>query len=199
SRAHVASHIARNADALSNLLDWARTGVEHRMYNSASERAQDISTGSTRSPQEIRTDAIDRARNLASEVSEMTERDWAAPVRTARDRPIAAAEVPFMRVREVWVHAVDLGAGGAAADLPRDVAVALIEDAVTSFSSREPPAAVSVTLDGGGEQFGFSGWVGYRLAEVHGSAQAVAAWLLGRSDGSGLECSGSLPELPAWL
>ncbi|MGH9305171.1 MAG: maleylpyruvate isomerase N-terminal domain-containing protein, partial [Acidimicrobiales bacterium] len=110
SRAHVASHIARNADALSNLLDWARTGVEHRMYESSSHRAQDIASGSTRSPQEIRTDAIDRARNLASEASEMTERDWAAPVRTARDRPIAAAEVPFMRVREVWVHYVDLGA-----------------------------------------------------------------------------------------
>ncbi|MCR8526173.1 maleylpyruvate isomerase N-terminal domain-containing protein, partial [Escherichia coli] len=34
SRAHVVAHLARNADALGNLLTWARTGVETPMYPS---------------------------------------------------------------------------------------------------------------------------------------------------------------------
>src|SRR4051812_18385609 len=42
SRAHVIAHVARNADALGNLLSWARTGVVTHMYESAEQRANDI-------------------------------------------------------------------------------------------------------------------------------------------------------------
>ena len=37
TRGHVLSHLARNADALVNLLTWARTGTEARMYASPTE------------------------------------------------------------------------------------------------------------------------------------------------------------------
>jgi maleylpyruvate isomerase len=35
TRGHVLSHIARNADGMVNLLNWARTGTETPMYASA--------------------------------------------------------------------------------------------------------------------------------------------------------------------
>ena len=44
SRAHVVAHLARNADALVNLLTWARTGVETPMYPSRAVRDADIET-----------------------------------------------------------------------------------------------------------------------------------------------------------
>lgn len=34
TRAHVVGHLARNADALTRLATWARTGVETPMYGS---------------------------------------------------------------------------------------------------------------------------------------------------------------------
>ena len=48
NRATLLTHLARNADALGNLLTWARTGVETPMYADPSSRAADIDAG--RSP-----------------------------------------------------------------------------------------------------------------------------------------------------
>jgi maleylpyruvate isomerase len=42
TRADVVAHMARNADALVNLLTWARTGDEKPMYPSAAARAAGI-------------------------------------------------------------------------------------------------------------------------------------------------------------
>ena len=42
TRGHVLTHLARNADALVNLLTWAKTGVEHQTYTSGSDRNADI-------------------------------------------------------------------------------------------------------------------------------------------------------------
>ncbi|HZC40516.1 MAG TPA: maleylpyruvate isomerase N-terminal domain-containing protein, partial [Streptosporangiaceae bacterium] len=42
TRAHVLTHIARNADGLANLLRWARTGTQTPMYASAGARDADI-------------------------------------------------------------------------------------------------------------------------------------------------------------
>lgn len=50
SRAHVVAHVARNADALVNLLTWARTGVETPMYASGDQRAREIDEGARRRP-----------------------------------------------------------------------------------------------------------------------------------------------------
>ena len=48
SLAHLLTHLARNADALGNLLVWARTGVETPMYQSITQRTADINLGATR-------------------------------------------------------------------------------------------------------------------------------------------------------
>src|SRR5512145_2600597 len=53
TRAHVLTHVARNADALTNLLTWASTGVETPMYESAEARAADIEAGSPRALEEL--------------------------------------------------------------------------------------------------------------------------------------------------
>ena len=38
TRGHVVTHLARNADALRNLLTWARTGIPTPMYPSRQAR-----------------------------------------------------------------------------------------------------------------------------------------------------------------
>ena len=45
SRGHVATHLARQADALGRLVDWARTGVRQEMYASPQVREDEIESG----------------------------------------------------------------------------------------------------------------------------------------------------------
>jgi maleylpyruvate isomerase len=48
SRGHVLSHLARNAEALRNLLTWARTGTDIPAYASAQARDDGINAGAGR-------------------------------------------------------------------------------------------------------------------------------------------------------
>ena len=58
TRAHVLTHVARNADAMVNLVTWARTGVQTPAYVSRDARDADIETGAGRTPAEIRDDLV---------------------------------------------------------------------------------------------------------------------------------------------
>ena len=66
TRAHVLSHIARNADGLGNLASWAVTGTPRAMYDSPEARDADIVADSTRGAQEIFTDLEDSAARFAA-------------------------------------------------------------------------------------------------------------------------------------
>ena len=111
SRAHVLTHIARNADAMVNLLTWARTGVRTPAYASDEQRDADIETGAQRSPAEIRADVISSSDRLAQVVRAMPERAWSAQVTNRQGVKIRATDIPWTRAREMWIHAVDLDVG----------------------------------------------------------------------------------------
>jgi maleylpyruvate isomerase len=190
SRAHVVAHLARNADALVNLLDWARTGVETPMYPSREVRDADIASTAAAPPDELRTDFASARARLAEAVAAMPAEAWATPVRNGQGRPVPAGEVPWMRAKELWVHGPDLRAGLAFADLPADFCVALVDDVLGLFAHREqtPDVRISATdVDrtwGSGRQ------------SVEGPVAAIAAWLT-RADLSAL--AGDVPPPPTWL
>ena len=56
TRAHLITHVARAAESLCRLLDWARTGVEQQQYASAEARTQEIEAGARRSVQALAAD-----------------------------------------------------------------------------------------------------------------------------------------------
>ncbi len=64
TRAHVVAHLARNAEALRDLLTWARTGVETPMYTSREQRAADIEHGAGRPPEQLRREVVGTAGRL---------------------------------------------------------------------------------------------------------------------------------------
>ena len=199
SRAHVVAHIARNADALGNLLTWARTGIETPMYATAEQRTADIEEGAEQSPRVLRFDLADALRRFADAVATMPDEAWWAEVRTRAGRAIPAAEVPWMRCREVWVHAVDLDTGVSFAELPSDLVDALIDEVVEGFTARPECGGIElVGLDAGRR------WaIGPRTTDevvVEGRAHELLGWLLGRDTGSAFTSSATtLPALPAWL
>ena len=196
NRTHVVAHVARNAEALVRLAAWARTGVETPMYPSPEHRAADIEESATNPLEVLRRELVSTADQLDAALAALDATTWEAEVRSALGRPMPARELPWMRVREVWLHAVDLGSGATVADLPPDVVDALLDDVTGTMSAREgcPAATLAPTdrsrtwpLGGGG-------------VEVHGPAARVLGWLVGRGDGAALTpVGGELPVPPRWL
>jgi maleylpyruvate isomerase len=197
SRAHVVAHVARNADALGNLLTWARTGVERPMYPSAEARQAGIEASSSQPAPALRDDLTASSDRLVAATDDLPADAWAAPVKTARGRAITAEEVPWMRIRETWVHAVDLAAGASFADLPAAVTEALIDEVVNGLAGRADCPAVVVHAAGGRtRRIGPDG----DATDVEGDGAAILAWLIGRDRGESLQATGgTVPALPPWL
>ncbi|NVI88102.1 maleylpyruvate isomerase family mycothiol-dependent enzyme [Actinomadura sp. BRA 177] len=128
TRKHLVAHVAANAEALGNLLHWAATGEETPMYASPEERAAGIERGPQMSAAELTAWVNRSATALRTAMDELTDGQWQTEVVTAQGRTVPATEVPWMRSREVLVHAVDLGLGVTFADLPGDFLQALITD-----------------------------------------------------------------------
>jgi maleylpyruvate isomerase len=65
TRSHVATHLARNADAIRRLAEWARTGERQEMYASADQRESEILEGAARSALDLQIDLDTSAGKLA--------------------------------------------------------------------------------------------------------------------------------------
>jgi maleylpyruvate isomerase len=197
SRAHVAGHLARNADALSRLVHWARTGIETPMYRDPEQRQHEIEQTARRAPSQLRDDVRVTAQRLDEAMQALDDKHWDAKVRSAKGRLIPAAEIPWMRVREVWLHAIDLAAGASIADVPPDVVDTLLDDVTGSFTARDGMPALLLTAMDRDRQWEMPGDDPTRVA---GPAAALLAWVVGRSNGYNLDAAGGhLPTLPAWL
>jgi maleylpyruvate isomerase len=191
SRAHLLTHLARNADALGNLLIWARTGVETPMYCDAAQRVDDIEAGAGRPVPEILADLATSTARLDDRISHLPADAWPATVTTAQGRHIAASTVPWLRVREVWIHAIDLGTGIGFEDLPHALALRLLGEVTGSFKTRPCPA-VTVRPTDADTRFTT------RLDESDAgpTATGTTAELLRWATGRG---GPDLPTLPVWL
>jgi len=198
TRGHVLTHLARNADALVNLLTWARTGTPTPMYPSTERRNADIEAGAGRTAGELRDDVAASARRLMESALRMGPRDWEATPQSATGRTIPASDVPWMRAREVWIHLADLDVGPGFEAIPDVVARALVQDVAAWMDGR---AERRIELVSERVDATFGGAAAQAPARVHGTPQALAAWLVGRSRGDGLEVEGGgpLPVLPPWL
>ena len=198
SRKHLVAHLAANADALGNLVRWAATGVPSPMYASPGQRAADIEAGARRPGEEL-VEWFDRsAAALDAAIDALTDDQWHAEVVTAQGRAVPATDIPWLRAREVMVHAVDLRTGLAFADLPADFLVSLVYDIVAkrSAAANGPALMVAPTDDG-------SRWVvdgTGPTTTVTGTLACLTAYLAGRSaDGVSVAGENPVPQLPAWL
>ncbi|RFA08986.1 maleylpyruvate isomerase [Subtercola boreus] len=199
SRAHVAAHVGYNARAITRLVEWAETGVETPMYSSASERTAEIEMGATLSPRALRHLSDHAAVSLDVAWRDLPPDRWTARVRTALGRDVPVSETVWMRTREVWLHAVDLGAGhdrlGARVDdIPGRVAVRLIGDVLSLWVARGEQRVRLECVDTE-EAFGEAGGL-----VLCGRRAALLAWATGRSSAGVLTGDGALPPTaPAWI
>ncbi|MET8354172.1 MULTISPECIES: maleylpyruvate isomerase family mycothiol-dependent enzyme [unclassified Micromonospora] len=148
TRAHVVAHVHFNAEALRRLTRWARTGEEVRMYADPVQRADEIEGGALLPPAQLRELVHTSALALAADLDSLSHSSWSNEVVTAQGRTVPATEIPWMRTREVTVHAVDLRAGVGFADLPDDLNAMLAIDVVKKRSSSGEAAVLAEWLTG---------------------------------------------------
>ncbi len=204
TRAHVVAHVARNAEALIRLATWARTGVETPMYPSREHRAVEIESSAQAPVDVLRAELCTTAEELDAALAALDTTTWQAEVRSALGRPIPAAEIPWMRVREVWLHAVDLDAGVSVVDLAPDVVDSLLDDSAGTLSAAEGcPAALLAPTDR--DRTWTLGPASDHPVQVRGEAASVLGWLVGRSGPEAVEAvtadgnPTAVPAPPRWL
>lgn len=116
SRGHLLTHVARNADALRNLLAWARDGIETPAYVRAEVREAEIEAGADRPVDDLRDDVAESAEAFAADAEMLTDAAWRTEVRVL-DGPFFRAELLLpRRLTEVELHHTDLGVGYGADD-----------------------------------------------------------------------------------
>jgi maleylpyruvate isomerase len=128
---------------------------------------------------------------LRAEFSGLPEPAWKAEVRTAQGDTVPATEIPWMRAREVWIHAVDLGTGLGFADFPAEFLDALITDITGSRERQGRGPALLIQAEDRNRSWRVD-LPGEEARTVHGTAAELARWLAGRGPLQG-------PDLGRWL
>jgi maleylpyruvate isomerase len=190
---HVLTHVARNADALTNLLTWARTGVETPPYASPEAREAGIREGAGRPLREQLEDIRAAHERFADAGAAMPAEAWAFRLPWLGQ---SAAAVPWTRLREVTVHHTDLGLGHTPADWSDAFALRLLREVVAGAGPDQPamrlrPYGIEHALTIGDHP---------DPPVVGGPTKSIAAWLTGRGDGADLTVSpdGELPTPARW-
>ena len=118
TRAHVVAHVARNADAMRNVLAGARSGESRPAYASAEAREAGIEQGAGLSAAELMADLAGSAMALRAVARQLPDEAWQFEVRMMDSALFPAAALLTRRLVEVELHHCDLGAGYAPADWP---------------------------------------------------------------------------------
>lgn len=189
SGAHLAAHLTGNAEALRRLVAWGRTGVETPMYATPEARAAEIEADARLAHDRLRARVRQSAAALEQDLAGVT--DWTAQVRSARGRVIPLRELPWMRVREVWLHAVDATPGATLALLPGPLQDTLLEDVAGSYVGRAATPRLVLQVGPRRWDLGTEG----PPQQVLATREQALGWLTGRPSAQGR----ALPAVPPWL
>jgi maleylpyruvate isomerase len=194
---HVVSHVGHNARAVRRLAYWAATGEPTPMYSAPTVRASEITVGASWEPQRLRSFVEVEQDKLAAALEQLDKEQLAAEVVTAQGRHVPAAVLPWLRTRELWIHAVDLHCAADFSDFPPSLLDELVVDVlrwrrdVRGEAMRVRPTDRELAPMLGGPAP--PEW-------IEGLAADLARWLTGRGEVD-IEMSNqsALPGLAAWL
>ncbi|MFI5606093.1 maleylpyruvate isomerase family mycothiol-dependent enzyme [Amycolatopsis sp. NPDC051903] len=188
SRGHLLTHLARNADAVGNLLTWASTGVETPMYGPGTARDDAINAGASRAVAEILADVVASGERLVDLAASLPDHAWSAPVRGRAGQPITGADALILRLAETTIHLADLDRGhdfASATALLGDHIEAVVGNMIRMYTAPLPP----IRLTDGTHTWTMADGSG---GLVSGTPGAVLAWVSGRGSGDALD--GPVPE-----
>jgi maleylpyruvate isomerase len=185
TRGHVATHLARQADALVRLIDGARSGRPAPMYASPTQREEEIEAGAGRTGLELQIDLDTSAGTLSDTFEAVAQEEaWEAVVELRGGDRAPLRLLPLARLAEVVLHHVDLDIGMDVDDIDEATAEWLLEWMVFRLASRQDfPKVRLITDSGESHAVGNAG----EPTDVRGRSGELLGWLTGRSSGTSLQ------------
>lgn len=169
---HVLTHLARNADSITRVLDASGRGkIADRYDGGAAGRDAEIEAGRER-PAAAQVDDVRRT-IWRLEQAWSGHAHWDGRSRETTGREIPVIDLPFMRWREVEVHRMDLGLGYEPEDWPSAYVRLELRVMEMRWNARRP-----------------MGMTGLPPAALAASPAQRLAWLLGRAPIPGLDPAG---------
>ena len=196
SRAHLLTHIARNADGGRNLLLSLRSGSPVPMYPSLDLRAADIDTGASRPADVVLADAVASSQRFVVDAQCTAPEVWNAQLPSGAQAPglsHAGTRPLTMRLREVEFHHVDLASSYGFGQTPPSLLDSFLDDTITRLARK----GVGVRAESAAGPDMWAVEAGGTSQTVAGARADVMAWLSGRSAGGQLGREGPLPPIPA--
>lgn len=186
---HVVTHLARNADALCNLVDWAVSGDEMPAYSSPEERDRAVEEGARRPHTEIKRDLAEASARFAAKVG-LLRGPLSAEEVAILGHPVQARSLVALREYEVVIHHYDLGTVWTLDEADPDAQLAALETAVGLLADRDDVPGIDIeTVERDSLRLGDGG------VKVSGPRAGVLAWLI-RGVSDEVRCDGELPRLP---
>jgi maleylpyruvate isomerase len=174
SRAHVATHLARNADYFRAVLNAQFAGADQPALASVAERRASLELGADRDGLELQIDLDAAAGALQNAIDAVA--DWTPSV-TINGAVLPLAALPLARLHEIEVHLIDLDCGFAPEVIAPEPAEWLLRWALFRLSDVNLPAmtitadSLTATLGKGTDE----------PLQIRGEDAALWAWLTGRS------------------
>ena len=202
SRRALIAHVGLNARANRRLVEWAETGIETPMYDNPTQREDEIDFYATLNTQAILNLHWHAAVDLDVAWRDLPNEKWNHEIRTAQGRLVPVSETLWMRIREVWIHAVDIDNGGDVNDFPKLVIDRLLPDIIAVWRRRraevEVPNIVLAPTDR--DQRWEMDQDQPEDLVISGSAVDIVRWGIGRGTRGVLDQNGQLPPIaPRWL
>ncbi len=190
SRGHVATHIARQADALIRLCRWARTGERAAMYASPQARDTEIEAGAGRPGLELQIDLDTTSGRLLEAFDQVADAAaWDAEIEMRGGLTVVTRLLPLARMTEVALHHVDLDVGYDVDDIDETTAAWLLEWSAFRLKQRDEfPRLELASTSGHVIMVGSSG----EPRRVRGSNARLLGWLTSRLHPSGVEGASTL-------
>ena len=192
---HVITHLARNADSHTRMVEAAGRGEAVTQYaGGPAEREAAIAAGQGRPAAELLTDLTLAQQRLERAWSATSEDVWAAGLRRVGSGFNSIAWAVFQRWREAEVHFADLGLtelGGPAWDqLSRDYVEAELDELILGLARRVPEGSAILLLAGDRPARVYGS--GDQVVQVRASAGGALQYLMGRGGDP------AWPALPSW-
>ncbi|MFR9675202.1 maleylpyruvate isomerase family mycothiol-dependent enzyme [Streptomyces sp. TR06-5] len=193
TRGHVLAHLARNSDALIEVL------AGRPMYASAEARDADIAEGAPRPAATQLADLTFTAHRLDGAFTAQPdgEAGWQRTIELRNGVTDLVAGIPWRRWIEVELHHVDLGAGYGLDDIPEEFVGREIANLAKRFTGH-PDLGVGIELRSEDGQSWRTGTPDGEPVVVTGRPADLLGWISGRGDATALTASAELPVLPTF-
>lgn len=177
TRAHIATHLARNADALVRAVDSVLMGRRGLMYDSDEDRDLALERGSERSGLDLQIDLDTSAGRLNRRFNVLDSVPGDLMVELIPGQLFRADLVPLIRLNEVVLHHVDLDCGFEVDAIDPEIAGWLLSWNALDIAGRNTPAIRLLSDSGLSIDLGP---VGPEPVVVSGSNTLLLGWLTGR-------------------